>query len=94
MFRKIPDSFLAGVIIGAGVLMLVAYLVSLVREIYYGQQNVPNYLLYPKPELLIVALNVFLFRQYVVKYKREATGKGILFATVIIVLLFYFIERY
>ena len=43
-------------------------------------------------ELLVIILNVVIMRQYMVKYKFEKTGRGLLMVTFVYILIYAFLE--
>lgn len=91
MFKRIPDNFLSGMLIGGLLLIAIAVLISYLRGMVYAEQDIPIYLRRPKPELVGLAVNIFLFRLFMVRLNKEKTGRGILFTTVLLVLMYYFI---
>lgn len=90
MFRKIPDNFFLGNILGACILFTGVKLIQTVRLHRYTENELPPILHEPKPELVILLLNIFLFRFLLLKLKYEQTGKGVLFSTVLLVMIYYF----
>src|SRR4051812_17251005 len=91
MFRKLPDRFSIGLLFGIITLSLAYLLVRTVRVLmvhYYGNE----YLLAPpRVQLYAIAINVIVFRFVIVKFDKEQTGKGILFSTVILALIYFFL---
>ena len=87
MFRKVPDNFFLGLVYGAVLLCGGAGIVRLVRR---GFSDVPRYWMEPKPELLLLLANIFLFRYLLLKVQYERTGRGVLFVTILLVMIYYF----
>jgi hypothetical protein len=89
--RRIKDSFLLGVFAGLFLIPVFYYLVSLIRGLvvdYYGNP----YLMHPPiVHLITLMLNVIIFRIVIINLDRERTGKGLLFITVIVTLVYFYI---
>ena len=90
MFRKIPDNFFLGMALGAGVLFLGERIIQAIRLHRYTEYTLPRILHAPKPELIVLLLNIILFRFLILKVRYEQTGKGVLFITVALVMIYYF----
>lgn len=45
----------------------------------------------PFPQLLAMLMNILLFRLLIINLKKENTGKGVLFITVLLTLAYFFI---
>jgi len=90
MFRKIPDNFFLGVALGALVLFVGKNLIHYIRVHQFTENSLPPFLHEPKPELVVLLANIFLFRFLMIKLSYERTGKGVLFCTVALVVIYYF----
>jgi hypothetical protein len=89
MWKRIPDNFLLGCVLGGSLLYLSTHLIDTWRTNAYGE-NVPAFWHEPKPELIALLLNIFLFRISIRRH--EKTAQGILFITVVMVIAFYFFK--
>jgi len=88
--KKIPDSFLLGLVSGVATLSLFYLVFAWLRKLavnYYGN---PYMLAAPKVQLFAIFLNVLLFRFFVITLDKEKFGKGVLMVTVIISLIYFF----
>jgi len=81
-----------GMTLGTGVLFLGERLIQYFRVHRYTEYNLPSILHAPKPELFILLLNIILFRFLLLKARYEQTGKGVLFSTVALVMVYYFVK--
>lgn len=91
--NRLNDSFVTGLFIGGGTLVLFYLLVNLFRLLLIKLTG-DNYLLKPPTvQLYSVGLNVLLFRWFMINLEKENIAKGILFVTVTCVLV-YFIVYY
>lgn len=77
------DSFIAGIIGGAVLLLVFYFIVSGIRDLIIGYLNDPYLFASPRSELIAVALNMICFRFLMLRFNREKTGKGVLFITVL-----------
>ena len=84
---RIPDNFFLGLFLGAGLLSGGAALVQQLRNSF---AEVPRYWQEPKPELLFLVINLVVFRLLVVKANYERMGRGVLMATILLVLIYQF----
>jgi hypothetical protein len=57
---------------------------------HFTENSLPPILRDPKPELLLLLANIILFRVLLLKLSFERTGKGVLFITVALVVIYYF----
>ena len=93
--KRIKDSFAFGLFSGAISLVVFYYLFTWIRSLlidYYGN---PYLLRPPTIQLIAVLINIIIFRLLMINYKKEQTGKGILFITVIMTLgYFYLLNRF
>jgi hypothetical protein len=89
MLSKPKDNFFFGLLAGLATLVL-SYLslryVRLMAADHYGN---PYIFPAPRVELITILINVLLFRIMIVNIKKEETGKGILFVTVILAITFF-----
>jgi hypothetical protein len=86
--RKLPDWFLFGILIAIlclGISYFLLYILRLAFVNYYGN---PYVFAEPRIQLIAMLINVVLFRVVVVNFKKEKTGRGILFTTVILTFLY------
>jgi hypothetical protein len=92
MLKK--NNFFLGLLIG---LVLPAAIYGI---LYLTGKYVPQGSVWARPfetskmVLFSLVLNVIPFRMYVVSYKCDKTGRGILFITFILVLAYFVIKRY
>ena len=89
--NKIKDSFLFGLVGGLFTLVFFFYLVTGIRMILISLTDNPAMLRPPFPQLLAMLLNVLLFRVLIINLKKENTGKGVLFITVLLTLAYFYI---
>ncbi len=84
MFKK--DHILLGVLVGAIAPFLVAIAVNFVNILFLDK---PGYdIMQSKPALMgCLALNVILFRIFMINLKKYAIGKGVLLATLVFAFL-------
>jgi len=90
MWKKIPDSFLLGLISGIMTLGLFYLTIAFVRSLVVEHYNNPYLFGAPKPQLFSIFLNVLVFRIVIVNLDKEKFGKGILFITVLSTLVYFF----
>jgi cytochrome bd-type quinol oxidase subunit 2 len=88
--RKLPDNFLFGIVTALLSLGLCCFLLYGLRMVvaHYGYSNAFEE---PKLQLIAVVVNVLLFRFVMVNMKKERTGRGILFITVLLTFLYLFL---
>jgi hypothetical protein len=85
------DNFLFGLFAGLATL-LVSYLTfRFVRASLAEHYGNPYFFPAPRIELLAILVNILFFRVMMVNLKREKTGRGILFGTVILAMIFFFL---
>ncbi len=94
MWKKLPDSFIIGIVIGALSLVLFYMIFASIRSLltdYYGD---PYMLGAPRVQLFSIFLNVVCFRFVMVKTDKEKFGKGLLFITILasFVYFYYFLK--
>jgi hypothetical protein len=90
MWKKLPDSFLIGIFSGLISLSLFYLLFVYVRMLIVNYYQDPYMLRAPKVHLFAIFLNILVFRFVMVKTDKENFGKGILLATVIPALVYFF----
>lgn len=91
MFKK--DNFFIGIIIGIitpFVVYLIVHFGLFLAENILQKQELMNTL---SKQILSIVPNLLIFRYYFVKLKFEKTGRSILLATFIIVILCFLIDR-
>jgi hypothetical protein len=93
--RKLPDNFLFGIVTSVLCLGLICFLLYAIRMIVIEHYGYSSALEEPKLQLIAVAVNVVLFRFIMVSLKKEKTGRGILFMTVLLTFVYLFLySRY
>lgn len=91
--NRLSDSFVTGLFIGGGTLVLFYVLINWIRLFLISQTGNELLLKPPAVQLYSVVLNVILFRMVMVKMEKEQTAKGILFVTVICLLAYFIFYR-
>jgi len=91
MFKKIPDTFFVGIMTGIVTLFLSYFVVRAVRILLVNHFDNEYLMAAPRVQLYSIVINVIIFRFMVIKFERENTGKGILFSTVILALIYFFL---
>jgi hypothetical protein len=95
MFKRIPDTFFVGIIIGMITLFLSYLAVKAIRILLVNHYDNEYLMAPPRVQLYSIVINVIIFRFMMVRFDRENTGKGILFSTIILALIyFYFYLRF
>jgi hypothetical protein len=93
--QKLPDNFLFGVLTALLCLGLSYFLIYGLRLLLINHYGNPFVFAEPKIQLLSVLINIILFRLMTVNLKKEKTGRGILFTTVILTFIYFFLySRY
>ncbi len=90
MWKKLPDSFLLGIFSGLVSLVPFYFLFNCIRVFIVNYYQDPYLLRAPKVHLFAIFLNILVFRFVMVKMDKENLGKGILLATVIPALVYFF----
>jgi len=92
MWTKLPqDNFFLGLFTGIAVLFLTYLALRSARLAlvdYYGN---PYFFPAPRIELITILINIILFRIVIVNLKMEKTGRGILFGTVVLSIVFFYL---
>lgn len=90
MWNKLPeDNFLLGLLMGIATMVLSFLLLRSLRLALVNHYGNPYFFPAPRIELITILINVIIFRIMIVNLQRERTGKGILFVTVILSMLFF-----
>lgn len=93
MIEKLKqDNLYIGILIGI-VLMVTGYFVLFYVNEWCTTTFEKNYLPAPKLQLLLVAINVIVFRFVMLTFKRHETGKGIL-VVIAFTTIFYIITHH
>lgn len=95
MWKKLPDSLVAGIISGFISLGVSYFLLTSCRLLVVSYYQNTYLFQAPKVFLFSVFFNVLFFRFMMVKWEKENFGKGILLATLALCLVyFYYFFRY
>jgi len=86
------DSFWMGLILGSIIPALIFGLITLI--IYFLPHQIKNANIFTLQRMILISIipNLFLLRYYLLKLKYDLTGRGILFITFVIAILFVIIE--
>jgi hypothetical protein len=92
--QKIPDNFFFGAVTAILSLAITSFLFYSIG--FVGPDNFhTSVFVEPKPQLISVLINIILFRFMMVSFKKENTGRGILFTTVVLTFIYFFLySRY
>src|SRR3954469_4081938 len=82
--RRLPDTFFFGVFFGIVSLLLSYLLVRSIRMLIVSYNHNDMLFAAPRVQLFAIVLNILVFRFVIVDLKKEKTGKGILFTTVLL----------
>src|SRR4051812_4146943 len=91
MWKKLPDHFFFGLIFGVVSLFLSYLVVRTIRIAvvgYYGNEYV---MAPPRVQLFAILINVIIFRFFMIRFDKEKTARGILFSTVILSFVYFFL---
>ena len=92
MWNKLrEDNFLTGLMAGLLSMMMVYAGLRMLRSAlaeYYGN---PFFFPTPRIELITILCNVILFRIVIINLKKDKTGRGILFITVLLSMIFFYL---
>jgi hypothetical protein len=95
MIRRIPDNFFLGAVLGIFFLAVSYFLLYNLRLLFVAHYDNPYLFAEPRTQLFSILANLIFFRFMVVNFKKESMGKGILFSTVIIAFIYFFLySRY
>ena len=72
---------------GGGLLYLLLMIAKNLRE-NYAEHALPGFLREPRPELVALVINILFFRLLMVNFSYEKTGRGVLFSTVLLVIVY------
>ena len=81
-----------GVFVGLISLVLFYFLLSAIRMTVIKYFGNPYMLKPPTIQLLTMLINIILFRLLIINFKKEETGKGLLFITVLVTLGYFFLH--
>jgi hypothetical protein len=84
------DSFLSGVLLGLITITASYYLLTGLRTLLINYTGNYQTLRPPAVQLLAMLVNIILFRFLIINYKKEQTGKGLLFITVILTFIYFY----
>jgi hypothetical protein len=87
--RWIKDSFIVGLVSGAGSLTFLFYLFSYIRSLLINYTGNYYMLRPPAVQLFAMVINVILFRILMINLDKEKTAKGFLFITVLATLAYF-----
>jgi hypothetical protein len=85
------DSFAAGLILGIISIPGFFALFYYIRKLVISTSGNDAFMRPPVVQLITLLINVLIFRYIMVNLKREYTGKGLLFITVLSTLVYFFI---
>ena len=88
---KIPDNFFFGLLAGIVMLCLSYAGLRAIRLALVDHYDNPYFFPSPRIELISILINIILFRIVIVNLNNEKTGRGILFITVLLSILFFFL---
>jgi hypothetical protein len=89
--ERIKDSFVVGMLSGLVTFTLSYFLISFIRNGMINYYSNPYIMKPAAVQLLSMGINIILFRVIIINMKRENTGKGFLFITVLISLAYFFV---
>lgn len=89
--RLTQDNFFLGLFSGIAMLVVTWFALRAGRLVLVGYYGNPYFFSAPRVELICILINILLFRIVIVNLKKEKTGRGILFGTVLISLVFFFL---
>lgn len=81
-----------GVVAGLISVVLFYFLLSAIRLLVINYYGNPYMLKPPTVQLLTMLVNIILFRLLIINFKKEETGKGLLFITVLVTLGYFFLH--
>jgi hypothetical protein len=89
-WKTIPDSVVPGFFLGFISLVLFYVILAYARIFIVNYYGNPYLLMAPRIHLFSIFLNILLFRFFMIKKNKEKFGKGILLATVMASLVYFF----
>lgn len=92
MWSRFPeDNFLLGIALGAATMAITFLGLKGMRMALVNHYGDPYFFPSPRVELITILVNILLFRLVIVNLKKDKTGRGILFVTVISSMIFFFL---
>ena len=92
MWIKMPeDNFFVGILAGLITLVLAYLVLRFVRITFVDLYDNPYFFPAPRIEFIAMLINIIFFRLVIINMKRDKTGRGILFVTVVLSLTFLFL---
>jgi hypothetical protein len=93
--QRFPDNFLFGMLTAILCLSISYFLLYGIRAVVVSYYGNPFLFAEPKIQMIAVVINIVVFRFVLVTFKKEKTGRGILFATVVLIFIYFFLySRY
>ena len=90
MWKKLPDTYLLGIISGMVTLVLFYIVIACIRQLVANYYQNEYMFLAPRVQLFAIFMNVLLFRFAIIRFDKEKFGKGILLITVIATFVYFF----
>jgi hypothetical protein len=95
VLKKLPDNFWFGMLTGLLCLGISYFLIYSLRLVVVNYNGNPYSFAEPRVQLIAILINVILFRFMMVTFQKEKTGRGILFTTVLLTFIYFFLySRY
>ncbi len=92
MWNKLPqDNFFVGMIAGLVTLVLSFIALRAVRLAFVIYYDNPYFFPAPRVEFITIVITLIFFRLVIVNMKMDKTGRGMLFVTVILSLVYLFL---
>jgi hypothetical protein len=92
MWSKLPgDSFILGFVTGIISLIISYFSLRAIRLLFVEHYGNPYFFPAPRVELICMLINILFFRIMIVNLKKEKTGRGILFITVLLSVTFFYL---
>jgi len=89
--KKPEDSFVFGLLAGLAGLFVSYFSLFAFRRFVVEYTGRLYFLAHPMLELLTITFNILLVRYFMITSDREKTGKGILFVTVIVSFIYFYL---
>ncbi len=86
------DSIPTGIFLGIVSIALCIGIIFLVQD-YYADQFNYRYLQSPRLQLILLAINLIIFRLVMLRYKKFETGKGMLLVLFITTIIYLILHR-
>jgi len=90
MLKKLPDSFLLGMVSGMVTLGLFYFVFTYFRSLLVDHYGNPYLLAAPRIQLFAIFLNILLFRFLVLTLDKEKLGRGLLMITILLSFIYFF----